>query len=61
VCGSPLYSKRESLPDVLRIRSGLLNEPIDAKPIAHFHTNAKPNWWRIGDDLPQYSEGFIHK
>lgn len=36
VCGSPLYSTRDSLPDVLRIRIGLINEIIDAPLEAHF-------------------------
>ena len=57
VCGSPLYSKRESLPDVLRIRVGLLDGELATQPVAHFHTRSKPNWWRINDDLPQHAEG----
>jgi hypothetical protein len=56
-CGSPIYSKRETLPGVVRIRIGLLDGNPAAKPIAHFHTNSKPIWWAIGDDLPQRSEG----
>jgi hypothetical protein len=57
VCGSPLYSKRESLPDVLRIRAGLIDGVLATRPVAHFHTNSKPNWWQIRDDLPQRAEG----
>jgi hypothetical protein len=57
VCGSPIYSKRASLPDVLRIRVGLLEGEIAARPVAHFHTNSKPNWWKICDDLPQHAQG----
>jgi hypothetical protein len=57
VCGSPLYSKRESLPDVLRIRAGLLDGALTTRPITHFHTSSKPNWWQICDDLPQRAEG----
>ncbi len=53
-CGSPLYSKRDTLPGVLRIRAGLINEPISAKPEAHFHTASKANWWAIEDGLPQF-------
>ncbi|QAU36158.1 GFA family protein [Janthinobacterium sp. 17J80-10] len=58
VCGSPIYSYRESLPGVFRIRVGLINEPILAQPEAHFHTGSKCNWWRIDDDLPQYIDSF---
>jgi hypothetical protein len=53
-CGSPIYSKRDSLPDVLRIRAGLLDGELATEPVAHFHTRSKPNWWAIRDDLPQY-------
>ncbi len=53
-CGSPIYSKRDSLPGVLRIRVGLINEPVSVKPEAHFHTGSKANWWAIEDDLPQF-------
>lgn len=52
-CGSPIYSKRDSLPGVLRIRVGLINEPVAATLEAHFHTASKANWWPIEDDLPQ--------
>ena len=58
VCGSPIYSYRESSPGVLRIRVGLINEPISAKPVGHFHVGSKCNWWRIDDDLPQYIDSF---
>lgn len=57
VCGSPLYSKRDSLPDVLRIRLGLLNEFIDAPLEAHFYAGSKANWWPVCDGLPQFETG----
>lgn len=53
-CGSPLYSRRDSLPGVLRVRAGLLDEPVDARPVAHFHTASKCSWWPIDDDLPRF-------
>lgn len=53
-CGSPIFSKRDSLPGVLRIRAGLLNEPLSVRPQAHFHTASKANWWAIEDGLPQF-------
>ncbi len=60
-CGSPIYSKRESLPDVLRIRVGLLDGELATHMNAHFYTSVKPNWWTILDDLPQYAEGYVAK
>lgn len=53
-CGSPVYSRRASAPDVLRLRAGLLNEPLPIQPSFHFHTASKANWWPISDALPQY-------
>jgi hypothetical protein len=57
-CGSPIFSRRDSLPGVLRVRAGLLDAPIDTRPIAHFHTSAKPDWWMICDGLPQFPESY---
>lgn len=57
VCGSPVFSRRDTLPGVLRIRLGLLNEPVDAPLQAHFYTGSKANWWPICDELPQHAEG----
>jgi len=54
-CGSPLYSKRDSIPGVLRIRAGLLDGPLQTRVQAHFYTASLPNWWSIRDDLPQYA------
>ena len=54
VCGSPIYSFRESLPGILRIRVGLINEPLSVRPVAHYHTASKCNWWDINDGLAQY-------
>src|SRR5690606_15260125 len=35
-CGSPVYSRRTDLPEVVRIRAGLINEPLANGPVAHF-------------------------
>jgi hypothetical protein len=58
-CGSPIYSKRESLPDVVRVRAGLIDGELTTHLDAHFYARSKPNWWAIRDDLPQYAEGFV--
>lgn len=57
VCGSPVFSKRDSLPGVLRIRVGLLKEPVAAKLAFHAFTNYKASWWPIGEGVPEYPEG----
>jgi hypothetical protein len=57
-CGSPIYSSRESLPGVLRIRSGLIDEPVSAKPVAHMQVASACSWWPITDALPQFPEAY---
>ena len=57
-CGSPVYSRRADLPGTLRVRAGLINEPLQNGPVAHFYTGSKCNWWPISDDLPCFAEGF---
>ncbi len=56
-CGSPVYSRRQSLPSVVRVRAGLINEPLLARPAWHAYASAKCNWWVINDGLPQFPEG----
>jgi hypothetical protein len=58
-CGSPIYSYKDTLPGVVRIRAGLLNEPLNTKAVAHFHVASKVNWWPINDSLPQYSDSQV--
>jgi hypothetical protein len=56
-CGSPVYSQRDSLPGVLRVRIGLINEDIDAPLAAHFYAGSKANWWPVCDGAPQFEAG----
>ena len=56
-CGSPIYSQRDAKPDVVRIRVGVINEPLNVRPHAHYHTESKCNWWDITDTLPRSAEG----
>ena len=56
VCGSPVYSKRESLPDIFRVRAGLIDGTLAVDLVAHCYTAYKANWWPIQDALPQHPE-----
>jgi hypothetical protein len=58
-CGSPVYSRRDAQPEVLRIRAGLINEPLSVRPVAHFCVASKADWWPIDDGLPQFAEAFV--
>ncbi|MDP1953598.1 MAG: GFA family protein [Polaromonas sp.] len=57
ICGSPVLSERSSLPGVVRIRAGLLAEPIAAEVESHAYVDSKASWWSIGDGLTQHPEG----
>jgi hypothetical protein len=58
-CGSPLYSWRAAMPDVLRIRVGLLDEPVRATLAFHAYLDDKCAWWPVDehDGLPHYAQG----
>ncbi|OGB22177.1 MAG: aldehyde-activating protein [Burkholderiales bacterium RIFCSPLOWO2_02_FULL_57_36] len=58
-CGSPIFSKRDQLPDVIRIRAGLIDSTLGTKPTAHFYVGSKADWWEINDHLPKFSEADI--
>lgn len=53
-CGSPIHSRADAFPSTLRIRAGALDAPVEARPVFHFFTGSKADWWEITDDLPQY-------
>ncbi len=53
-CGSPIISKKESNPDKVRIRLGVIESDIVERPIAHIFVTSKANWEDIEGDLPQY-------
>ncbi|NRF65732.1 GFA family protein [Aquincola sp. S2] len=58
-CGSPLFSRRDALPDVVRVRAGLISEPVPARPAWHAHVGSKCSWWPIDDGLPQYAGAYV--
>lgn len=58
-CGSPVYSRRDNLPGVLRIRAGLINEPLPVRPAFHAYVASKANWYEIHDSVPQHAEGYV--
>ncbi len=55
-CGSPIYSQRDGV-DVLRIRAGVINEPLTRRLI-HCHVASKCDWWTINDEGPQFAQGY---
>ena len=59
VCGSPIFSERSSLPGVVRIRAGLLAEPVQTGLECHSYVDSKASWWPIDEALPQHLEGYV--
>lgn len=57
-CGSPVFSRREALPGVLRMRAGLFEGPLPVAPSWHAYTASACNWWPIPQDgLPRFAQG----
>jgi hypothetical protein len=52
VCGSPIYSHRASVADVVRIRLGLLEGDPGRRPAGHVRVEHKALWYQIEDSLP---------
>jgi hypothetical protein len=52
ICGSPLWSHRDSDPATIRIRLGLLDSDPGRRPLAHIWMGEKAPWYEITDALP---------
>ena len=53
-CGSPIISRSAGDPEMVRVRVGTVDEPVNAPLAFHFHVASKASWAPIADDLPQY-------
>jgi hypothetical protein len=53
-CGSPIYSALAARPEVVRVRVGTINQPLNVRPAASYYTGSKCNWWDILDSLPRH-------
>lgn len=54
-CGSPIYSRRDDLPAVKRLRLGTLDTPVEQRPAYHIYAASRAEWDEILDDLPRYT------
>lgn len=54
-CGSPLYSARDDMPQVKRLRLGTLETPVTAAKRYHAFVASKAEWFDIADGLPQHA------
>jgi hypothetical protein len=54
-CGSQVISRRETAPEVVRLRLGTLDEPTQHGPEAHIFFEAKLPWFELaGDEAPRF-------
>jgi len=55
-CGSPLYSARDDLPAIKRLRLGTVETPFQCSNAYHIHTASKADWAVIADGFPQHAQ-----
>lgn len=55
-CGSPLFKRDDSRPEVLRLRLGCVDTELDERPLVHVFVGEKPAWSEIADTLPQFEK-----
>lgn len=60
-CGSPVFSSRQSLPEVIRVRAGLIDGMLTSGIAFHAHVGSKSEWWSISDDAPQFQAASVQK
>jgi hypothetical protein len=56
ICGSPIYSRRDAMPELLRLRIGTLDTPLTEKPTVHIFVGSKAEWYDLHDDAPKFEE-----
>jgi hypothetical protein len=56
VCGSPIYSRRPEVPDIVRIRLGSLDADPGRRPLAHIWVSSKAPWYEITDGILEVAE-----
>ncbi len=55
-CGSPIYSARDDMPDVKRLRLGTVETPFTCRNVYHIFVDSKAVWHEITDAYPQYAK-----
>lgn len=55
-CGSPLYSARDDLPAVKRLRLGTVETPFECSNTYYIYVDSRASWDQIAEGQPQYAE-----
>lgn len=56
LCGSQLYSRVDAIPGIIRLRVGVINEPLGKTAASHVYVGSKSDWFDITDDIPQFEK-----
>ena len=56
-CGSPLYKRHDTAPEVVGLRLGTLDTDPGHEVERHFSVGSKAPWVEIADSLPQEASG----
>ena len=55
-CGSPIYSAKDDLPEVKRLRLGTVDTPFACSDIYHIFVDSKAPWLDFNDTHPRFAE-----
>lgn len=55
-CGSPIYSARDDMPGVKRLRIGTVDTPFACDNMFHIFVDSKASWFDITDTHPRFAE-----
>jgi len=57
-CGSPLFSRIDESPDLVRIRLGTLDTSLNKKCARHTFVSEKAPWHDMADQIPKFNNKF---
>ncbi len=55
-CGSPIYSAKDDVPDVVRLRVGSVDTPFAPTGVFHIFCASKASWDEALDAAPHFAE-----
>jgi hypothetical protein len=55
-CGSPLFSQRIDMPEVIRLRVGTVTSGKIPSPDYQQHCESTSDWFVLSDDIPRYMQ-----
>jgi hypothetical protein len=58
-CGSPIFSQKVDMPDVIRLRVGTVTEGKIPPPGCQIYCESKSDWFVLSDDKPKFQQGMM--